>query len=118
MKKSILAIVTVLLFSVTYTANAGQSLEGIKVSSTKEDSSMMNHKHGDSLMMINSKGDTTIMNQGDKMEMIQKCRCMSGKMNNIKNHIKNNDANMDSGTKNGSYGYFQSQRLKDKDGKK
>lgn len=126
--KSILTAAVVILFSVYYTAYAGQYLNGNN-GAAFEDSTMTNHNHGGSSMMNENHGDA-MMNHGDMMAMMQKCQSMAQKMRDMQKQMssenccaanghvtnKNDNSSADPGNKKGSYGYFQQQRLKNKNG--
>ncbi len=110
-KKLITVIAIIFFIVVPYMAIAGQTANRNNGSSAMEDLSMTNHNHDGSSMMMN--GDSTMMNNGNMMAMMQKCQSTCGKMSDV----KNDNSFVDPGTKKGSYGYFEHQRQKDNAGK-
>ncbi|MHB8578851.1 MAG: hypothetical protein ACYDA4_03200 [Ignavibacteriaceae bacterium] len=95
------AIIVAVLFTASYIVNVkpAKSVAG----NMYADSTMSNHNHGNS----------TMMNNNEMMAMMQKCSSKCDK----KSNVKSGNSIGDSGTKKGSYGYFQYQRQKDNEGK-
>jgi hypothetical protein len=91
------ATIVVVLFTASYIVNAQPAKRDTRNMSA--DSSMSNHNHDNS----------TMMNQGEMMTMMQKCQSTCYKIGKV----KRDNSIVDPGTKKGSYGYFQYKRQKD-----